>query len=167
MLEWDTVGWVPEWEEEGWAAEQGPVYFRKPTLRSDPNASSNSHQLMNACVHMRHHCTAQGKAVSYRKPAFGSDAGRSGLVDRRSLSNPGPGRYNTTKDVAKSLKPITNPAPESIFGSQVGPISHSFCVVWAQQAGRDRWAVGHGCGHILKCATAQPMPGHTHHQHGH
>jgi len=59
------------------------------------------------------------KGLSYKQAAFGSESGRSKVAAGAAANLPGPGRYNTTKDVDKALKPMTNPGKETVFGSQV------------------------------------------------
>ncbi|KAJ9511230.1 hypothetical protein QJQ45_017185 [Haematococcus lacustris] len=61
------------------------------------------------------------KSRSYHTAAFGSESGRAvPQGPGANLNTPGPGRYNTTKDVDKAFKPLSNPSKETVFGSQVG-----------------------------------------------
>jgi len=59
----------------------------------------------------------------YRSPAFGSDVKQHQIPIfghiGGGVTTPGPGRYDNTKDVDKIFKPLTMPAKETVFGSQV------------------------------------------------
>lgn len=68
---------------------------------------------------MRASCCLQGRhALASGIPGFGSNANRSNVANA-TANNPGPGRYNTTKDLKEAFKPVTHVGKESVFGSQV------------------------------------------------
>ncbi len=60
-------------------------------------------------------------ALAVNVPGFGSNARRSDPVraSGTALNNPGPGRYNTTKNVDAAFKPMTVASKDNVFGSQV------------------------------------------------
>eukprot|EP00983_Pelagomonas_calceolata_P053293 1143243-Pelagomonas_calceolata.AAC.2 len=64
----------------------------------------------------------------YRSPAFGSDVKQHQIPIfghiGGGVTTPGPGRYDNTKDVDKIFKPLTMPAKETVFGSQVRSPRH-------------------------------------------
>jgi hypothetical protein len=65
----------------------------------------------------------QGRCtLATNTPGFGSHARRMDptKIFGSAAANPGPGRYNTTKDLDAAFRPMNIPAKENVFGSQVG-----------------------------------------------